>query len=328
MISAWKNNKILKKWIKKNSYNFFNCNFNYDLSDLYSDPLLKGISEYLNVDKENIYVGAGSSQIINAILNLKCWDHIILSFPEFKLYYKTAVLSKQKIKLIESITCDEFVKKISKEKYSKKDLLCISSPRWFSGERFNENQINEIIDVFPGTIMIDEAYIDFSINPNGLIDLCLKNNRIMLLRTFSKKYYLSGLRIGYLLTKKRMDDLRNIAIPPHSISSFSSNFVISLLNDKKILQLFDNTLEVIINNREYLIEKLNKYDKFRIIKSESNFVTLLFENKSDFHKVANIIKKFPGVQIFDDNELLYIKIWISNFHLIKKICKLIEEAYD
>lgn len=328
MVSAWKNNKILNKWIKKNIYDLFNCNFNYDLSELESDPLLSCISRHTCIEKKYIYVGAGSSQIINALINLPCWDHIILSCPEFKLYNRTAKLANHKIKLIDSIFCKDFVNKLSKRVFNKKDFLCISSPRWFSGEKFTESQIKKILSLFPGTILIDEAYIDFSSDPSGLIDLCLKNDRIMILRTFSKKYYLSGLRVGYLITKKKLKGLRNTAIPPHSISSFSSNFIIKLLRDEKIMKVFDNTLDKIKENRDYLYDKLTKFNNFKIIKSESNFITLIFDNSNDFKRVSNKISMFPGVQIFGDKEKLYIKIWISNFDLMNKIYILVKEIYD
>ena len=43
--SVWKDNKILKKWYKKRCFDHFDGNFNYNLMDLMSDPLLDAISK-------------------------------------------------------------------------------------------------------------------------------------------------------------------------------------------------------------------------------------------------------------------------------------------
>lgn len=325
MVSAWKDNKILKKWIKKNCYDFFDGNFNYDMNKLGSDPLLKSISTYLNVESKYIYVGAGSSQIINAIVSLPCWDHILIPYPEFKLYERTAKLQKQKINSINATRCNDFIEKIRKTKSSKDDLLCISSPRWFTGEKFVLDEIKELLDIFSGNILIDEAYIDFSNNTNQLIELCMKNERIMLSRTFSKKFYLSGLRVGYLITKKNIPELRDTAIPPHSISTFASKFIIKLLNDNKMMNVFNNTVKVIKHNREYLYNNLINSNYYEIIKSEANFVTLIFKDREKFKSIYSAIKNYPGVQGFDE-KIIYIKIWVSNIKIEKEIVNSIKNV--
>ena len=106
MPSVWQNNKILKKWEKKNFKYIVNGDFNYNLAD----PLINAISKYLNVDKEYIYVGTGISQFINAILGMKCWNTIFLSNIEFALYKRTADINEKKVRLTESKYTNDFLK--------------------------------------------------------------------------------------------------------------------------------------------------------------------------------------------------------------------------
>lgn len=310
--SIWNDNKVLKRWIKKYQSEFADGNFNYNLTDLVSDPLLKEISEKINIPKEYIYVGAGSSQLITVIVNLRIWNRVVIPLPEFGLYTRGIELNNLNSEMIKCLTTDEFISKLSKVKSCKNDLLCISSPRWFSGERFTDEQIQTILKKFKGSILIDEAYISFSEQKSGLIDLALKNDRVMVLRSFSKTYFASGFRLGYLVTKKEINGLRNTFIAPHSVSTYSARFAIKLLNDQKLLNIFSNSIEYMKKNRNMIYESLQGNNKLNIIKSEGNFISLVFEDGDYFDKCYESLKNLPGIQKFNLNDIMFIKIWISN----------------
>lgn len=311
MSSVWQNNKFLRKWELKKFKEIANGNFNYDLMYPLEDPLLIAISEYLNIKREYVYVGAGSSQFISAIVAMKCWNKIFLPEIEFNLYKRSAFLAGKKINFIKSITTDDFVKGLRKLKSSENDLLCISSPRWFSGELFTIKQIKEILKIFNGTLIVDEAYVDYSGDERGLLDLCLKNDRVMLFRTFSKKFLASGYRAGYMITKKEIEGIRTTIIPPHSVSSYSERFFIEVLKDKKILKAFEDTRFYIKQNRNLIYNAFKDCDKVKIIKSEANFISIVFDDEKLMEKVYDVISDLAGVQKFNDI-VPFIKIWMSN----------------
>lgn len=317
--SIWKDNKILRKWIKKYQEDFVDGNFNYDMTNIMSDPLLDAISNKINVDKDYIYLGAGSSQLITILINLRIWNKVIIPLPEFGLYTRGIELNDLNAETIYCINCDEFIQKLDLVPSDKKDLLCLSSPRWFSGEKFTKDQIEIILKKFKGTILIDEAYIAFSENKNGLIDLAMKNSRVMILRSLSKTYFASGFRIGYLVTKKKINGLRNTFIAPHSISTYSARFATKLLSDEKLLKVFENSIEYMKKNRDLLYDELKNREDFEILKSEANFVTLLFKNKQKFLDCYELLKILPGIQKFDINNTKFIKIWISNERYSKTV---------
>ncbi len=310
--SIWKDNKVLKKWLKKYQMDFVDGNFNYDMNNQLSDPLLTTIAEKLNINKEYIYLGAGSSQLITVILNLKIWNKIFISLPEFGLYTRNIGLNNVNSEMISCLTANDFINQLRKIKSTKDDLLCISSPRWFSGERFTDKQIEDILLIFNGSLLIDEAYIAFSNKKSGLVDLALKNDRILIIRSMSKTYFASGFRIGYLITKKEISGLRNTFIAPHSISTYSARFMIKLLNDKKMLNIFNNTIEYIKSNRDLIYKTLKHNKKFMIIKSESNFISLIFKKEKDFNKCYDLLSNLPGIQKFKMNDIMFIKVWISD----------------
>lgn len=324
MASVWQNNKLLRRWEKKNFKYIANGDFNYNLAKPLEDPLVIELSKFLKIDREYIYVGAGSSQFISSIVGLKCWNKIFLSDIEFALYKRSAIIADKQIKYIDGVTTNEFVNNLKQLKSEKNDLLCISSPRWFSGELFTKNQIKEILNIFKGTLIIDEAYIDYSDNENGMLELCLENDRVMILRTFSKKFLASGFRTGYMITKKQIDGMRNTIIPPHSVSSYSENFFIQLLNDDKILNAFVETRNYIKKNRDLIYEKFKNNKKIRIIKSDANFISLVFKDKQIMNQTYECLKDLAGIQKFDEI-LPFIKIWVNNEKFSNEVIKRVED---
>ena len=324
MASIWQNNKLLRKWEQKNFKKIANGNFNYNLAYPLEDPLLISIANNFNIKREYVYVGAGSSQFISAVVSLKCWNMIFLSDIEFALYKRSALLADKKVKFLKGITTNDFMSSLTKLKSKDNDLLCISSPRWFSGELFTKSQIKEILKIFNGTIIIDEAYIDYSDDEKGMLNLCLKNDRILLFRTFSKRFLASGYRTGYMITKKEIEGMRNTVIPPHSVSSYSENFFVNLLNDNKILSAFVETREYIKKNRDLIYNSLRNRNEFNIIKSDANFISLIFKDKKTMEIVYGSLKDLEGIQKFDE-VVPFIKIWVNNEIFSKVVIERIKE---
>ncbi|MDD4282671.1 MAG: aminotransferase class I/II-fold pyridoxal phosphate-dependent enzyme [Bacilli bacterium] len=325
MSSVWQSNNLLKKWEKKNQKILVQSDFTYDLGDPLSDPLIEAISKDIGVKKEFIYLGAGSCQLISGIMSIPCWDKVYLSQIEFGLYERAAEIYGKTLLRIKGMHIVDFMKNIKKIKSTEKDLLCISSPRWFTGEMFSENQVMELLKTFKGTIMIDEAYVDYSNNETGMMKLCLENNRIIVTRSYSKKFLASGLRTGYLITTKNIAGLRTTIIPTHSVSSYSANFFIKLLSDDKILKSFYETRQYMKKNRDLIFDEFCKNKKIKVIKSNANFITLIFNSVLDFENVYSVLKDYAGIQRFE-RECLFIKIWVNNETFSKLLIEKIKEV--
>lgn len=324
MASVWQNNKLLRKWEKKHFKENANGDFNYNLAHPLEDPLVNEISKYLNIKKEYIYVGSGISQFINTIVGLKMWKRVIIPDIEFALYKRTALLHEKKLILVNGIHIENFIDNLSKIKTNSEDLLCISSPRWFDGEMFTKKQIKDILNIYNGTLIIDEAYVDYSDDETGMMDICLKSDRVMLFRSFSKKFLASGYRTGYMVTKKKIEGLRNTIIPPHSVTSYSENFFVSLLKDKKIMSAFVETRNYIKSNRDLIYNSLKNNKNLEIIKSDANFISLIFREEQLMNQVYDSLKDLAGIQKF--NEVVpFIKIWVNNEMFSQEVIKRIKD---
>lgn len=313
MASVWLYNKKLKKWCKKNNLGLVDGDFSFDPKEPLKDPLIEVISQDININKEFIYSGAGINQFIPALICHTKWKDIFIPSIEFGLYERSGIISQKNIHYIDAITTAQFVKIIQTLNSTESSLLCFSSPRWVSGERFTLDQIKQICHAFKGNIFIDEAYVDFSDTPNQLLSLCMENSKIILARSFSKKYIASGIRAGYIITKTNIDGLRNTIIPPHSITTHTNKMLTHLISDIKLNKSFEETRKYICENRDYIYNKLKSIPNFKILKSSANFITILFNNSLILDKYYQKISNIVGVNKYEMGSQFFIKIWIKNF---------------
>ncbi len=74
-------------------------------------------------------------------------------------------------------------------------LLLIVNPNAPSGTLADLNTLSRVIKVFPGVVLLDEAYVNFA--PHSALPLVREHENLILLRSMSKGYGLAGMRFGY-----------------------------------------------------------------------------------------------------------------------------------
>lgn len=326
-LNLWNNNQLLMEWLNKHSKNILKCDFDFDVANPSSNALIDTISEKMGIKRECIAVSAGISELISSILFSSLWMHVYIFEPEFGLYRRCIQNSmyKNNTTIISLHSVHTINKAVEQYKTENEDLLCVSSPNWFSGERLNYNEIIDLLDSFHGTVVIDESYVDYANIPDELTRLAETHDRLILLRSFSKGWFVSGLRIGYMVSKAYAEYFRNEIIVPHSVSTPSMRIIQDLLKDKKLMGCFQATRNDVIKTREYLKGELMNLEGCRCFQSESNFLTILLDKK--FEDKKGDLSELFGVKIMDVQmyDELSIKYWISNMDNAAKMVEFMKK---
>ncbi len=183
--------------------------------------LLKKLEEYHSIPHNKIFIGNGSSEIVDMLCRivLNPGDSAITFKYEFALY-KTCIKASDG-ELIEIETEKDFkrnVEKVLKEIREKTKIIFIANPNNPTGDFINKDKLIKLIEKIPEKILIviDEAYIEYLGEDYSLLGYLKKTNRknLIILRTFSKIYGLAGLRVGYCFgNEKIIQALRKIKLP-------------------------------------------------------------------------------------------------------------------
>lgn len=307
--------KIIKKFAK--------------LVNIYPDQsaleLRKALSNFMKIPVENIIVGNGSDEILDfgAKLFLELNDGAIISIPTFLEYeIVTKIVGGKPIFIPLTKDFELNDEKILKAITNRTKIIFIGRPNNPTGKAFSVDKILRVIEgAKDAVVVLDEAYIEF--NGKSLINLALKYQNLLVLRTFSKAYGLAGLRIGYgIATKDIIEPMFRIK-PPFNLSILAQRAAIAALADKAHLK---RTIEVIQKGRAYLSAELSKINGLKVFPSDANFIlvntratgltsTQIFEKLLRKGIVIRDCKSFRGLDNY------YVRISIGTETQNEKLVK-------
>lgn len=191
----------------------------------YPDPqqwvLKEGIARLKGVTPEQIFLGNGSDEAIDLLLRAFCEpgrDHIILLPPTYGMYRVQANIDGVAIReapLTPDFLPEATAVRLATDGHSK--LLFLCSPNNPSGNCLPQAFLREMLESFPGLVVIDEAYIDFSTKGTAL-DWLSEYPNLVVLQTFSKAWGLAGLRVGMAFAHPFVIQILNKIKYPYNLS--------------------------------------------------------------------------------------------------------------
>ncbi|MCD8422737.1 histidinol-phosphate transaminase [Tenacibaculum finnmarkense genomovar ulcerans] len=250
----------------------------------YPDPRQIKIKERLSVIKKvaenQIFIGNGSDEVIDLAFRIFCEpgkDKALTFSPTYGMYDVSAGIND--VELIKQPLVNDFQISLNQlEPYLDMEevkIIFICSPNNPTGNCFDDETIEYILENFNGVVIIDEAYIDFSSRASYSTKL-EKYPNLIVSQTFSKAWGLAGVRVGAAYANSEVIDLYNKVKPPYNVSTLNQEAVLKSLGN---LDEFEINKNNIINEKETLINELKKIDFVKkIYPSEANFILIEVTN--------------------------------------------------
>lgn len=247
--------------------------FNTDRLRLYPDPLasdlVQAIAEVYHVEKEQVFVGVGSDDVL-AMLFMTFFnsDQPVL-FPDITYSFYDVWAEMLRIPYKQIPLDDSF--HINPADYTGKNGgIVFPNPNAPTGELLALSEIERIIEANPDVIVIvDEAYIDFG--GVSALPLLEKYDNLIVVQTFSKSRSMAGSRIGFAISNptliKYLNDVK------YSFNSYTMDALTLALGTAAVKDTayFEETRDKIIKTREWTKEKLRELG-FVFGDSKSNFI--------------------------------------------------------
>ncbi len=225
----------VKKILSNNNINFFRY------PDGQSKNLRDQISKKFKCDYNKIICGAGSDEVIQMLcqLFLKSRDEVIVpqfSFLMYRIYSKIVgakvVFAKEKNF---KISIFEILKKVTK----KTKIVFIANPNNPTGTYLNKSELLKLRKKLRKNILlvVDDAYAEYMKNRDYIsgLDLFKNKDNVFVLRTFSKIYGLSSLRVGWGYGSKKIINGLKIIKPPFNVNGIAQIAAIESLKDSKFI---------------------------------------------------------------------------------------------
>ena len=243
--------------------------------DYNSVELKNAISEYTGVAPEGILVGNGSNEMILSVYlaAVSKGEKILVTSPTFAVYLLLGNIVEGElisVNLREDLQFDAGALIETKENLNPK-LTVIPSPNNPTGCVLTPEETENLIAAGDGITVIDEAYIQFTGNPDGAARLIDKFPNLVILRTFSKAFCAAGLRIGYALTNPALAGEFRKTILPYNVDIFTQTAAIVLIQRRSFIE---KTIEIIVQERERIFNELMKISGIKAYPSYANFILI------------------------------------------------------
>ena len=233
--------------------------------------LKASFSEYVSISPDHIIIGTGSDQLIDIACRmfLKYGDEALAISPTFSIYKRCteiqgAIYKPIPLKEDFSLNLEAMLSAIS----SKTKMIFLCSPNNPTANQFSRSEIEYLAEKFDGLVAVDEAYIDFS--RGSIVDLIDEFDNLMVFRTFSKVFGLAGLRIGCAIANSKLAEVMNEKFQmPYSVSLIAVKAANKILEH---LEVINESIRRLREERERLIERLNRIEGVHAFDSKTNFV--------------------------------------------------------
>ena len=253
----------------------------------YPDPHQKAlkakVAEIKGISADSLFIGNGSDEAIDLVYRVFCVpgaSNAVSIAPSYGMYEVAAAMNDiefRKVQLRPDFSMDTEAMLSAAD--SKTRLMFICSPNNPTGNSFPVEQIEDILERFGGVVVLDEAYIDFSVRPS-LTSLVKRYPNLIVLQTLSKAWGMAGLRIGLAIADPAVIALMSKVKYPYNINVLAQKMALMKLDEAAK----DKAVAEIVGQRFRLEKELAKCPEVKgIYSSDANFLLVRFENPDEVY---------------------------------------------
>ncbi|BBH05748.1 HISTIDINE BIOSYNTHESIS 6B [Prunus dulcis] len=283
---------------------------------IYPDPesrrLRAALAKDSGLESDYILVGCGADELIDLIMRcvLDPGDKIVDCPPTFTMYeFDAAVNGASVIKVPRksdfSLDVDVISEVVVQEKPK---CIFLTSPNNPDGSIISDEILLKVLEL-PVLVVLDEAYIEFS-GLESRMQWVKKHENLIVLRTFSKRAGLAGLRVGYGAFPLTIIEYLWRAKQPYNVSVTAEVSACAALQNPTYLETVKDAL---LQERERLYNLLKELPFLNPYPSYSNFILCEVTSGVDAKKLKEDLAKM-GVMIrhYNNKELRgYVRISVG-----------------
>ena len=240
---------------------------------LYPDPtanvLTEALADFYHVDKDQIFVGVGSDDVIAMAFQTFLNSDKPILFPDITYSFYPVWADAFRIPY-ETRALDENFRIRREDYYGENGGIIFPNPNAptsvYENLEFIEDILNHNREVL---VIVDEAYIDFG--GKSALELIDRYDNLLVVQTFSKSRSMAGMRIGFAMGNaeliKALNDFK------YSFNSYTMNQTSLVLGAEAVKDraYFEQCVEKIKATRSWTCEALRELG-FEFNEPMANFV--------------------------------------------------------
>jgi len=228
--------------------------------DSNSNELRQVIANHFGINRDNIVVGNGSTELMYlfAEVFMKKGDKAVLPAPTFGEYASAVCKTGGATKFVKlgktfTVEPESFKRNMIGAK-----LVFLCNPNNPTSKLISTETLKDIIEVAVAQdtlVFLDEDFLEFVDAEKflSMINKIGKYPNLFVLRSFTKIYGLTGLRVGYGIANPEIINVLSSAKIPWNVNCIAQAAAVAALKDEQHLQV---TLELIRKEKAWLMVNL------------------------------------------------------------------------
>ncbi len=244
--------------------------------DVDCEKLREAISSFEELPMEYILCGNGAADLIFSLVLALKPEKALLPAPTFAEYEQalnTVDCKCERYYLQEEKNFkpdQDILEKISEDT----DMVFICNPNNPTGVLIHPELMNKILDrcqEMNAVLLLDECFVDF-------LDECSENTmkhklknypNLIILKAFTKRYAMAGVRLGYALcSNQKIIDRMKAVSQPWAVSILAQEAGIAALKEDTYVK---SSMENLRKERKYLLEEIGSLG-FKTYDSKANYI--------------------------------------------------------
>ncbi len=245
----------------------------------YPDPdtveLRKEIAAYHGIGEDTIICGNGSTELIYLIPRVFRPRNVLITAPAFSEYERACLLNHE-LRIMNYELKEEngfsIEPNIFIEQMQGCDMAFLCNPNNPTGGLLSREAVLEIAGAARKAkcyLVVDEAFIDF-ISRESVITNVKDNPYLIVLRSMTKFYALTGLRIGYGVFNEEVIEKVKAFKEPWTVNSLAQKTAVTALEDDHYA---DKTFRLMIEEKSYMERSFDEMG-IRYYPSAANYYLL------------------------------------------------------
>lgn len=275
----------------------------------YPDPhqqkVKAAISAIKNIEADHIFLGNGSDECIDLLYRCFCEpgkDNVIICPPTYGMYEVSASINDVEIKkavLLPDFQLNlELIESLVDERTK---MIWICSPNNPTANSIRYQDIEVLLNNFPGLVVVDEAYINFS-RQRSLLNELKEYPNLVVLQTFSKAWGLAALRLGMTFASMEIIGWLDRIKPPYNINQVTQDLAFEALHE---LGQVNDMIREIVDMREELAKVFHRMPLVqKVYPSDANFLLVKVKDATDVYDFllseGIVVRDRSKVQLCDD----------------------------
>jgi len=238
--------------------------------DRAATELRAALADLHGVDPAQVFVANGSNEVLQTVLLAYAGPgRTVATFePTYQMHAQIARVTGASV--VEGERADDFTLDPAELERVMHDhaphVVFLTSPNNPTGMIEPRERVEQLLDLAPGLVVVDEAYAQFA--DWTALDLVDEARPLVVTRTFSKTWSMAGARLGYLIGPRWLvSELDKVVLPYHldAVKQIAGRLALRFSGD------MDRRVRQIVDERTRLVDTLSELP-IDVFPSGANFV--------------------------------------------------------